>query len=247
MKLSINRSLDFAASAKTYAKDGLVQIPNVFDEDTADFIEKVLLSLPWRLVCQNDSKRNLVLTPEQLRAMPQDERLALEAGIRQRASENFGYAYHTYPMIQAGFAGWDPGHPIHAITLFLNSPEFISLARDLIDCAGVVKIDAQASNYRPGHFLTRHVDDGAKKERRAAYTLGFTRKWEPDWGGLLMFLDDKKDISRAYLPRFNTLTVFDGLRIHSVSAVSAFAPVPRLSIVGWFRDDAPAFFGGARA
>ncbi|MEQ1493596.1 MAG: 2OG-Fe(II) oxygenase family protein, partial [Terricaulis sp.] len=71
--------------------------------------------------------------------------------------------------------------------------------------------------------------------------LGFSRKWEPDWGGLL-FLDENKDISRAYLPRFNTLTVFDGLRLHSVSAVSAFAPAPRLSVVGWFRDDAPAYF-----
>jgi SM-20-related protein len=242
MQLCINRSLGIADYAKRYAEEGLVQIPNVFDDDTAAFIERTLASLPWRMVCQNDSKRTVVLTREQLQAMGAEERQALEAGIRQRAAENFGYAYFTYPMIQAGFGGWDRGHPIHAITLFLNSPEFLSLARQITGCDSIVKIDAQASNYRPGHFLTRHIDDGDKKERRAAYTLGFTRKWEPDWGGLLMFLDDKKDISRAYLPRFNTLTVFDGLRVHSVSAISAFAPVPRLSVVGWFRDDAPAFF-----
>jgi SM-20-related protein len=242
MRLTINPNLGAADYAKRYAEEGLVQIPNVFDDETAGFMEQTLASLPWRMVCQNDSKRTVVLTREQLQAMGAEERQALEAGIRQRAAENFGYAYFTYPMIQAGFGGWDPGHPIHAITLFLNSPEFLSLARQITGCDGIVKIDAQASNYRPGHFLTRHIDDGDKKERRAAYTLGFTRKWEPDWGGLLMFLDDKKDISRAYLPRFNTLTVFDGLRVHSVSAISAFAPVPRLSVVGWFRDDAPAFF-----
>ncbi len=245
MKLAINPGLGIADYARRYAQDGLVQIPNVFDDETAAFIEQTLASLPWRMVCQNDAKNTVVLTREQLAAMSADERQALEAGIRQRAAENFGYAYFTYPMIQAGFGGWDPGHPIHAITLFLNSPEFLSLAREVTGCDGIVKIDAQASNYRPGHFLTRHIDDGNKKERRAAYTLGFTRKWEPDWGGLLMFLEENKDISHAYLPRFNTLTVFDGLRVHSVSAVSAFAPAPRLSVVGWFRDDAPAFFRAA--
>lgn len=241
MEFRINRSLDLAAYAKTYAEQGIVQIQNLFDDDTADYIESVLLSLPWRLVCQDDTKRNVIFNPDQIRAMSADERTALEAGIRRRAAENFGYAYLTYPMIQAIMSRQDPDHPIHQVTMLLNSPAFIAIAREIISCPGVVKIDAQASNYRPGNFLTRHVDDGQKLERRAAYTIGFSRKWEPDWGGLLMFVDDNKDISRAYLPRFNTLTVFDGLRLHSVSAVSAFAPVPRLS-VGWFRDDAPAYF-----
>lgn len=242
MEFRINRSLDLAAYAKTYAEQGIVQIQNLFDDDTADYIESVLLSLPWRLVCQDDTKRNVIFNPDQIRAMSADERTALEAGIRRRAAENFGYAYLTYPMIQAIMSRQDPDHPIHQVTMLLNSPAFIAIAREIINCPGVVKIDAQASNYRPGNFLTRHVDDGQKLERRAAYTIGFSRKWEPDWGGLLMFVDDNKDISRAYLPRFNTLTVFDGLRLHSVSAVSAFAPVPRLSVVGWFRDDAPAYF-----
>lgn len=242
MQFRINRELDLAAFAKTYAEQGLVQIPNLFDEETASYIESVLLSLPWRLVCQDDSKRNIILLPDQLRAMPAEERAALEAGIRRRAAENFGYAYLTYPMIQAVMSRWDPEHPIHQVTMLLNSPVFVSMAREIIGCPGVTKLDAQASNYRPGNFLTRHVDDGQKRERRAAYTIGFSRKWEPDWGGLLMFVDENKDISRAYLPRFNTLTVFDGLRLHSVSAISAFAPVPRLSIMGWFRDDAPAYF-----
>lgn len=245
--LRVNPSLNVADFARRYAENAFVQVPDIFDRETAERVEEVLLSLPWRMVCQNESRRNIVLTREQLAAMTSEERQQLEAGIRQRAAESFGYAYFTYPMIQAGLSGWDPGHPIHAITLFLNSPEFLSLAREITACADIIKVDAQASNYRPGHFLTRHVDEGAKKERRAAYTLGFTRKWEPDWGGLLSFIDEKKDVSRAYLPRFNTLTVFDGLRLHSVSAISAFAPAPRLSVVGWFRDDGPPFFSaGAR-
>jgi len=239
MHLRLNRDFDLDALAKIYATDNLVQIPEVFEPDTAAHIEQTILSLPWRLICQDDSRANMLLTPEQLQAMSVEEQRALEAGIRRRAAENFGYTYLTYPMIEAWVAGWNPGHPIHAVTQFLNSQAFIALARTIINCAEVVKIDAQVSNFQPGNFLTRHVDDGLKRERRAAYTIGFTRRWEPDWGGLLMFIDEKMDVSRALLPRFNTLTVFDGLRLHNVSPVSAFAPAPRLSIVGWFRDDPP--------
>jgi SM-20-related protein len=240
----INSKLDLAGYARTYANEGLVQVANLFDDDTAAHIESALLSLPWRLVCQDDSKKNIILTPEELRAMSADERAGLEAGIRKRAAENFGYAYLTYPMIQAALSRWDPDHAIHDITMLMNSPAILAIAREITRCPAIVKTDAQASNFRPGNFLTRHIDDGQKRERRAAYTIGFTRRWEPDWGGLLMFIDDNKDISRAYLPRFNTLTVFDGLRLHSVSAISPFAPAPRLSIVGWFRDDGPGWFGG---
>ncbi len=237
MRLRLNPRLSPEPFARAYAVDKLVQIEGLFEEGAAAEIERVIASLPWRLVCQDDTRRNILLTSEQLNAMSTAERNKLEDGIRRRAAENFGFAYLSYPMIEARISGWDRGHPIHAVTDFLNSPAFIEFARQLIDCPAVSKIDAQASNYQAGHFLTRHVDDGTKKERRAAYTIGFSRNWQTDWGGLLMFIDEHFDVSRALTPRFNTLTVFDGLRLHAVSAVAPFAPAPRLSVVGWFRDD----------
>jgi hypothetical protein len=82
MQFRINTSLDLASFARTYAEDGLVQIPNLFDEETAAHIEGVLVSLPWRLVCQDDTKKNVILLPEQVRAMTAEERSALDAGIR---------------------------------------------------------------------------------------------------------------------------------------------------------------------
>ncbi|MBN8607065.1 MAG: 2OG-Fe(II) oxygenase [Caulobacterales bacterium] len=235
--LKLNPAIDPAPFARAYAATKCVQIPNLFDAESAAALERVLLSLPWRLVCQNDEGQNLLLTKEQLQALSAADIERLDAGIRKRAARNVGFTYFTYPMIEAVQQRWDPGHPIHALTHFLNSPPFIEFARTLIACPGLTKIDAQASNYQPGHFLTRHIDDGLKKERRAAYTLGFSRNWQPDWGGLLMFIDENLDVARALTPRFNTLTVFDGLLVHSVSPVSQFAPNPRLSVVGWFRDD----------
>ena len=240
MLLRLNPALDPAYFASVYAARNAVQVPNLFEEAVADELERVLASLPWRLICQNDAGENILLTRDQIAAMSADERRALEDGIRRRAAANLGFTYFTYPMIEARLGNWDPGHPIHALTDFLNSPTFIAFAKTLIGEPRLTKIDCHATNYQRGHFLTRHADEGAKLERRAAYTIGLSRKWEPDWGGLLLFLDEKLDIKRGYTPRFNVLTVFDGLMEHTVTAVSPFAPAPRFSIAGWFRDDAPA-------
>jgi len=235
--LRLNPALDPAPFAKAYAANKVVQISDLFEEETANALERVLLGLPWRLIIQNEYRETILLTQEALAGMSAEARKKLEDGIRKRAADSFGYTYYTYPMIEAVQRGWDQGHPIHALTAFLNSPEFITFAKEIISEPRVTKIDAHASNYQRGHYLTRHVDDGAKQERRAAYTIGFSRNWQPDWGGLLLFLDNKQDVQSGFLPRFNTLTVFDGLRLHSVTSISTFTPSPRLSIAGWFRDD----------
>ena len=54
-----------------------------------------------------------------------------------------------------------------------------------------------------------------------------------------MLLDEKMDISKAFLPRFNMLSIFDGRQVHSVSPVSPFAGGARHQITGWFRNDKP--------
>jgi SM-20-related protein len=237
VQLRLNPALDPAPHARIYAEQKWVQIPNLFEEEIADALERALLGLPWRLVCQNEFCENVLLTQEQLRAMSPEARKQLETAIRERAARNVGFTYYTYPMIEAAQKRWDPGHPIHALTAFLNSPDFKDFAGALVGHPNITKVDAHASNYQRGHFLTRHIDDGARKERRAAYTIGFSRDWQSDWGGLLLFLDENGDIQRGLKPRFNVLTVFDGLKLHSVSAVSSFAPAGRLSVAGWFRDD----------
>ena len=240
MLLRLNPALDPAPFARFYAAQKAIQIPGLFEEALAYQIEAALLALPWRLICQNDAGQNVVLTRDEIAAMSAEQRRALEDGIRRRAAENFGFTYFTYPMIEARLGNWNPGHPIHALTDFLNSAEFIAFAKTLIGEPRLIKIDCHATNYQPGHFLTRHVDEGDKYERRAAYTIGLSRKWEPDWSGLLLFLDEQLNIKRGFTPGFNVLTVFDGLMPHTVTAVSTFAPAPRLSIAGWFRDDTPA-------
>jgi Rps23 Pro-64 3,4-dihydroxylase Tpa1-like proline 4-hydroxylase len=238
MQLRLNPAIDVALYARLFAQQGYVQVPDLFEPEVATTLERILLGLPYRLVCQNEAEASVLLTRDELTSMPPEQQRALHARMRDRAAKGIGYTYLMYPMVAARLQDWDPGHPIHTLTDFLNLPDFLDFARALISSPGLTKVDAHASYYAPGHYLTTHSDDDAL-HGRAAYTIGFSRDWRPDWGGLLLMLDANGDVRRGLLPRFNTLTVFDGRTPHTVSAISAFTPSPRLSIAGWFRDDPP--------
>ena len=93
---------------------------------------------------------------------------------------------------------------------------------------------AQATDYRPGHYLTRHLDDPKGELRKFAFVWGFTRTWDPDWGGLLQFYNDDAEPTYAYSPGFNTLDLFDVRHVHAVTLVAPFALHPRLAVSGWF-------------
>ena len=115
----------------------------------------------------------------------------------------------------------------------------LALARRVSSAPQVIKMDAQATWYRPGDFLTLHNDFNERHERVAAYTLSFTRGWRPDWGGQLLFHNEDGDIELGLQPGFNVLTVFQTPRLHSVAPVAPYAGAPRLSITGWLRSDRP--------
>lgn len=239
IQLRLNPAIDIQACARAYADHKIVQIPDVFEPASAEALEAAMKRLPWRLVYQDEALKHVMLTPDQVAALPAEEWQGIQARMKERAARGIGFTYYTYPMIPARIDNWDPGHPIHALTDFLNSGDFISFARRLISDFNVTKIDAHASHYRPGDYLTTHQDHGDQYERRAAYTLGFSRDWRADWGGLLLFHDEKNDVRRGFLPRFNVLTVFDGMMPHTVTQVASFTPNQRLTVAGWFRDDPP--------
>lgn len=244
MELKLNPNIDVDAYAAAYREDPLVRIPDVFTEETAETIHQILSKqISWRLVFpirDEQGERIETLSQAEIQALGQQGMRARINQVMERAQRNIGYLYSTYPMIQAYIQGWDQGHPIHTITEFLNSPEFLEFGGHVIGVPGITKTDIQATLYTRGQFLTRHIDSGMDNERRAALTFGFTKNWQTDWGGLLMFIDENLDISQAFLPRFNVLSIFDGRRIHSVSPVSPFAGQGRYQITGWLRDDPPA-------
>lgn len=238
IQIRLNPGLDLAPFARAYAERGFVQIPSILDEAAARSLAELLRrGVEWRLLMTDAEDRAIFFSQAQLNALGGEKFRALIAEVSARARQNRGYLYKTYPMIEAYLKGWDPEHPIHRATEFINGPHFLDLGRRVTGVAAITKADAHATYYGPGDFLTRHLDEGDDKERRAAYVLGLTEGWQPDWGGLLLFLKDNQDVREGYLPRFNVLTIFDIRYLHTVTQVSSFAGGGRYSITGWFRDD----------
>lgn len=232
--LRLNPALYPADFAAVYSASSFVQIPNIFEPDVAHQIAEVIKTVPWRL-CYHDPEQGVVqLSQEAIQSIGQQGMAERMQKVMALASQNHGYCYNTYHMTQHA----DPSHPVHQLTEFLQSDEFLTFGEQVINHANLTQVDAHATLYTRGSFLTRHVDEGLNRERRAAFTLSFCENWQTDWGGLLMFLDKQTtDVTSAWVPRFNTLTIFDGWEVHSVSPVSAFAGSGRYSIAGWYRDD----------
>lgn len=238
--VELNPDLDLASYAREYAERGIVQIPNLFPDPTARAMARIFReAIPWRLIATDDADNPVQYTAEQWRALGADAQRSVMQACLDRARQNRGYIYNGYHMIEAYLEGRDPGHPIHQLTEFLNGEDWLGLGREVLGNPAITKADAHATLYAPGHYLTRHNDLGEIRERRAAYVIGLTERWEPDWGGLLLFLDERLDIRRGLTPRFNVVTIFDVNYIHAVTQVATFAPAGRYSIAGWFRDDPP--------
>lgn len=238
IQLRLNPALDLSKYAEIYARRGIVQIPGVFEDPLAEEIDALLShGLPWRMLMTDKDDRPVHFTAAEAQQLGRERLDAMVKDAFLRARDNRGYFYNTYPMIEAYMRGWEPGHSIHQITEFINSEAYLGLGRTVTGIPGINKADAHATAYHPGHYLTRHLDYGEDFERRAAYVLGFARNWQPDWGGLLLFLNERQDITEGYLPRFNVLTIFDIKYLHTVTQVSSFAGGVRRAITGWFRDD----------
>ncbi|NBB64104.1 proline hydroxylase [Pseudomonas sp. ODNR1LW] len=237
IEIRINPQLDMDAARRVYERDGLVQISNFLPAEVADVLEQIALTgIDWDLAFQGPTGPE-VLSRADIQTVGEPALRARMQAMLKAAGHGYGFAYLAYPMLTAYLTGRDPGHPIHAVMEFLNG-EFIRFCAAVTGQPNAVKADGQLTRYRPGDFIGLHNDIGSERsDRLTAYTIGLTRQWRPDWGGQLLFHDDAGDVSRGFAPRWNTLTLFKVPQFHSVAPVSAYATLPRLSVVGWLRND----------
>jgi Rps23 Pro-64 3,4-dihydroxylase Tpa1-like proline 4-hydroxylase len=139
-------------------------------------------------------------------------------------------------MLDAYLQQWGEVPLLDRFLEFLNSPPMLELIRNVTGMREIVKADAQATRYGPGHFLRRHDDISREGETwLVAHVLNLTPEWEPDWGGYLQLYDERDDVWRALKPRFNVLNLMRVPQPHSVTAVAPFAAEARYAVTGWFR------------
>lgn len=234
----LNPALDPAALATAYARKRRLLIRDVLTPEAAERLAHCLREeVPWGLATLVGGQGRSFLAPE-LQAMKPAERQTLLMRVHEEARGGYQFLYNTYQMVTAWKEKRDPGLFLHRFFEFMNSPPVLELVRRVTGHADIVKADAQATRYLPGHFLRRHNDvgqAGPTDTRRAAYVFNMTHGWQADWGGLLQFLDEDGGVEESWLPAYNALVLFSVPAWHCVSCVAPFATEPRLAVTGWFR------------
>ena len=236
LNLQLNPGLDIAALAEAFAVDGKVRIRNILTDESADALARCLETETAYTIATVDARSQPVLIAGQ------DINWSLPAILTavQRGRSGFAFLYKSNHMYADYVTEKNPDHPLHEATAFINSLAFLDLVSAVTGCTDITFADAQAARYETGCFLTSHTDRVPGQRRRAAYVLGLTRRWHPDWGGLLIFTDAEAQVTDAYTPGFNTLDLFLTPRPHSVTPVTPFASGMRQSITGWARAAADA-------
>lgn len=235
MGFSISKALDLATLAAQFREQGYVSIPKVLPEENARRLQRAMSDFTdWNLVF-NDRGKHVDLSSSQVHTMPAHTAQQLQAAIYAQARHDFQYCYNNYPIFDAHVQGRNRDHLLHQFFEWLDSDEFLDFARTLTGYDDISFVDAQATRFDPGHFLSCHDDAAEGKNRRAAYIFNLTREWSPDWGGYLQLLDDDGHVRRGLRPSFNVLNLIAVPQPHNVSLVSPFAAASRLSVTGWLR------------
>ena len=231
IKISSNLKLD--ECAKTLQQKRRLQMADFFELDTAEYLLGLFRENRDWYLAYNEGREYFESSTQQMQALSAEQRQQFMNAVYARAQTQFQYVFHQYYISQAIELNEQPGHPMHALHHFMNSEATLKLMRQLTGEQAVARADCYATLYSPGQFLTQHDDTHAKHDRVAAYSFGMTREWQQNWGGHTAFFDEQGNIEEAYIPGFNTLTVFLIPQAHAVQLVTPFAGASRCSYIGW--------------
>lgn len=235
MSFCLSQALDADAIASQFRDHGYASIPGILPGEQAKRLHKAMQAFTdWNLVF-SDRGQHIDLSAAQVHSMAPQKRQQLQSAIYAQAQQDFQYCYNNYPIFDAHREGRNIDHVLHKFYEWLDSDDFLDFARTVTGYDDIAFVDAQATRYNAGHFLTTHDDSQTDKHRRAAYIFNFTPDWPADWGGFLQLLDDDGHIRRGLRPTFNTLNIIAVPQQHSVSIVAPFAGGSRLSVTGWLR------------
>ena len=215
-----------------FASHGRLQVTEFLSRDSAVELHRQLVdSKEWRLTV-NRGTEIFHFALDDVSNWDNRKRDLLDEAVSAGGRYAFQFRYEVIRV------GDNPNGVLAEFERFMSSPKVVAVMRTIAGADDIAFADAHASRYQPGHFLTAHDDHLETMGRRAAYVLNLSPKWRPDWGGLLQFLDNRGDVVRAFLPRFNVLNLFRVPQLHNVSWVTPLAAAPRYAITGWLRADA---------
>jgi hypothetical protein len=233
---ALDPGIDADALRAAYEERGHVQIsPFLAGAGAERLLEHLRARQDWVVAAQPGGSRIVEFDRAAFEALPPVQREAIHKLAAPREMSGFRYFFERIAAVTEPGAEREAGTLLSAFHDFLTSAPVMHLMRRITGAADIDFADAHASAYGAGHFLTLHNDNARDRGRRAAYVLGLTPEWRPEWGGLLLFHDENGDVMRGLLPRMNVLNLFRVPLDHSVSGVVPFAPERRFAVTGWLR------------
>jgi Rps23 Pro-64 3,4-dihydroxylase Tpa1-like proline 4-hydroxylase len=233
----INDALNIDYWRTRLHREGRIQVGEYLQPEAAERLRECLVrDVPWTLALRDETGPRTIdhagyaaMSPDAVAQLCAD----VARGARSATDDGFRFVYESYMMVRAYAEQRDPDLLLHRVLEFFNSPPYLALMRHLVGDESVRRLNAQATRYRPGHFLRLHSDEDDHEGRLFAYVLNLSKGWQADWGGLLQFVDAEGRIEETYLPRWNTLSLFVVPKGHTVSLVAPWAADDRLAITGW--------------
>lgn len=228
--------LPIEQARSVYARTGRIHLTSVLDDLSARRAHRCLAQeIEWQLHF-NEGERVYDLSPQQVAGLGPEGLNGLLGVIHRNAARGFQYLFDNFPLSDEHGRRRHLDLYVMRVYEFVNSPGFLDFARRVTGVETIALADAQATRYRPGHFLTGHDDAVEGKRRVAAWVLNLTPEWRAEWGGILQFIDGDGHQAEGYTPRFNAMNIFRVPQQHAVSCVAPFAPCPRFSLSGWLRE-----------
>ena len=237
----LNLGLDLEAMRSVFRRHGRLHIASLLNADDAARLRRALeAETQWMRATLREG-RNFVMSVRDLDALAPEESGQLNSWAYSEAAKGFHFLFDSVRISDMAERGEGLPAVYAELFRFLNGDTFLGFIRSLTGDGRAAYADCQATRFLPGHYLTQHNDLVPQYGRLFAYVLNLTPVWNPDWGGLLNFIDDDGHVAEAYSPAYNALNIFSVPTPHSVSFVTPFAQAPRLSLTGWIRHDRPNF------
>ena len=229
MTIQMNKDLSIDELASSFSENGIVRISSFLQDESAakirDFLQQ---NVDYQNAFFVDGS-NREASDKEISDLPFDTRQQLYRGIHQSAAKGVGFLYGKHQILDES-----PEYLKNTLS-FLNTTKILELVSSITQNINLNYADGQATRYRSGDFLTRHTDNIPGETRQIAYVLGMTENWHPDWGGLLQFFQQNGEPTNSWSPEYNSLTLFDVKKIHSVTSIAPFTERNRYSITGWYR------------
>jgi len=214
----------------TFSQHGIVRIEHFLQQDSAEALSVYLSSTVDFDNAFHLEGSNRQASDKEISELQAENRKQLYQAIYQDAAKGSGFLYGRNKITTQSSV------PLSNVLSLMNNESVISIIKQITNKLTLTQADAQATRFRVGDFLTRHIDDVSGETRQIAYVLGLSPFWHPDWGGLLQFFEKNGTPTKAWSPLFNSLTLFDVSQVHSVTSIAPFAGKSRYSITGWYRN-----------